>query len=154
MSVRESSGFSRKHGRRPNRGGCRRLRLAKSTHAECWVRSRERALSGLDPGGVGVGELEGHDTTLPARRDGLGDARAERGRVDEAVGRVGRAAGLANHELVDVEAVLGDLEQRGPREGRAGRRDQTRAVEVEALVVELDVVLWEGRVSWMGGLGR
>ena len=107
------------------------------------IRLLERgALRRLDPGGIGVRELECHDTGLPARRDSLVDARAEGRRVDEPVRCVARGTGLPENELVDVKPVLRDLEECGACERRSGRRDQARAVLVKTLVVELDVVLY------------
>ena len=104
--------------------------------------SLERSpLGRADPVGVPARELERHDTTLPARSGRLVDARPQRRGVDEAVRGVGSAAGLADHELVEVEPVLRDLEQGRARERRAGGGDETRTVGVEVLVVELDVVL-------------
>ena len=71
-------------------------------------------------------ELERHDTRVPASLHRLLDARAERGRVDEAaVGDVCRGPGLADDELVDVDAVLLDLEDGG----------STRAVEERVAVL-------------------
>ena len=72
------------------------------------------ALDSRDPVRVRVGELERHDTGVPAALHRLLDARAERRGVDEAaVGDVGRGSGLADDELVDVDAVLLDLEDGG-----------------------------------------
>ena len=106
------------------------------------LRSCERtALRGGDPGSVGVGELEGHDAAIPALGFGLRDALAERRGVHEAVRGVGDGAGLADHELVEVDAVVGDFEERGAREGRARGVEEACTVSVEALGVELDVVL-------------
>ena len=99
------------------------------------------ALRGLDPGSVSVGELERHDTCVPALGLGLVDTSTERRGVDEPVGRIGSRAGLANDELVEVDAVGRNLEHGRAREGTAGRVQETLAVRVEALVVELDVVL-------------
>lgn len=98
-------------------------------------------LGSADPVGVRVRELERHHTALPARGVRLVDARPERRRVNEPVRGVARAAGLADHELVKVEPVLRDLEERGARERRTRGGDQARAVSVQVLVVELDVVL-------------
>ena len=93
-----------------------------------------------------MGELERHDAGLPARCRSLVDARAERRGVDEAVAvvGVGGGAGLSKHELVDVEPVLRDLEQRRAGEGSAGGGDEAGTVLVQVLVVELDVVLCGG----------
>ena len=79
--------------------------------------------------------LEGHDTCVPALRRGLVDAGSERRRVDEAITvvRVLGRARLADDELVQLEAVARDLEQRGAKERRAGRVDQTVTVIVEML---------------------
>ena len=88
--------------------------------------------------------LPDHDTAVPALGLGLLHARAERGGGDEAVRRVRRGRGLANDELVERDAVLGDLEERRARECAARAREQARAVAVEALVVELHVVLRSG----------
>ena len=72
------------------------------------------ALDSRDPVRVRVGELERHDTSVPTTLDRLLDARAERRRVDEAAVRdVRRGSGLADDELVDVNAVLLDLEDGG-----------------------------------------
>ena len=76
---------------------------------------------------------------------GLLDALAERGGRHDAVGRVRAAGGLADDEFVERDAVLGDLEERGSGECATGAREQTRAVAIEALVVELHVVLWTTR---------
>ena len=127
------------------------------------------ALRGLDPGGVGVGELSSshiivrpqrtreirkgehaahlpdHDTSVPALRLRLLHARTERRRVHEAVGGISRGGGLADDELVEGDAVLGDLEEGGARECAAGAGEEPRAVGVQALVVELHVVLGESR---------
>ncbi len=106
------------------------------------VRSRERAaLRSTDPVGVGVGELERHDAAVPAACSGLGDTLAEGGGIHEAVGSVSDTTGLPDDELVEVDTVVGDLEQRGAREGRTRGVDESRTVGVQALVVELDVVL-------------
>lgn len=105
------------------------------------------ALRGLDPGSVGVGELERHDTGAPALGLGLVDARAERRGVDEPVRGISSRAGLANDELVQVDAVGRDLEHGRAGEGTARRVEETLAVGVEALVVELDVVLQAETVS-------
>ena len=99
-------------------------------------------LGSADPVGVRVRELERHHTALPASSRCLVHARAERGGVDEPVGGVGRTAGLADDELVELEAVLGDLEEGRSREGRSGLVDEAVAVLVETLVVELDIVLY------------
>ena len=77
----------------------------------------------------------------PALGLGLVDASTERRGVDEPVGRIGSRAGLANDELVEVNAVGRDLEHGRAGEGTAGRVQETLAVVVEALVVELHVVL-------------
>ena len=71
----------------------------------------------------------------------LVDALAECCRVDEAVRCIACTTRLANDKLVEFESVLGDLQQRRAGERRTGGGDETSAVEVEALVVELDVVL-------------
>ena len=84
------------------------------------------ALDSRDPVRVCVGELERHDTRVPTTLDRLLDARAERRRVDEAAVRdVRRGSGLADDELVDVDAVLLDLEDGG----------STRAVEERVAVL-------------------
>lgn len=111
------------------------------------ARSSERtALRGTDPVGVGVRELEGHDAPVPATCRGLSDALSERSGIHEAVGCVGDATGLANNELVEVDAVVRNLKQRGAREGRTRGVDEARTVRVETLVVELDVVLYMGSI--------
>ncbi len=73
--------------------------------------SKRTALRSGDPLSVGTGELEGHDTAVPAPSLSLRDARAERGRVDEAVGRVGCTTRLADDELIEVDAVRSNLKQ-------------------------------------------
>ena len=88
--------------------------------------------------------LPDHDTAVPALGLGLLDALAERGGRHDAVGRVRAAGGLADDELVERDAVLGDLEERRAGEGAAGLGQQARAVAVQTLVVELDVVLCTG----------
>ena len=85
--------------------------------------------------------LPDHDTSVPPLRLSLLHARTKGGRVHEAVGSISRGGGLANDELVEREAVIRDLE-----EGRAGEAapragEEPCAVSVQALVVELDVVL-------------
>ena len=85
--------------------------------------------------------LEDHDAGVPALGLGLLHARSKRGRGDEAVGRVGGGAGLADDELLEVDTVLLDLEHRRARECTAGLGEEALAVRVETLVVELDVVL-------------
>ena len=105
-----------------------------------------------------MGELERHDAGLPARCRSLVDARAERRGVDEAaVGDVCRGSGLADDELVDVNAVLLDLEDGGStsaveervavlvaRAGRLCRQERSDASAARCAeiltVVELDVV--------------
>ena len=109
--------------------------------------SERTALRGTDPVGVGVRELEGHDAPVPATCRGLSDALSERSGIHEAVGRVGDTTGLANNELVEVEAVVRNLKQRGAREGRTRGVDEARTVRVETLVVELDVVLYMGSIQ-------
>ena len=86
-------------------------------------------------------ELERHDAGFAAHCRSLVDALAECRRVDEAVGCIACTTRLANDKLVEFESVLGDLQQRRAGERRTGGGDETSAVEVEALVVELDVVL-------------
>ena len=88
--------------------------------------------------------LPDHDTAVPALGLGLLDALAERGGRHDTVGRVRAAGGLADDELVEGDAVLGDLEERRAGEGAAGLGQQARAVAVQTLVVELDVVLCTG----------
>ena len=67
--------------------------------------------------------------------------RPQRRRVHVPVRRVRRGGGLANDELVEREAVLGDLEEGGAGEAAPRAGEEARAVAVQALVVELDVVL-------------
>ena len=103
-----------------------------------------RALRRLDPRSVRVGELEGHDPALPAGLCSLLDALAERRRGDEPVRRIARTTRLPDYELVQFETVLRDLEKRRSRERRSGLRDEACAVLVQALIIELDVVLHSG----------
>ena len=113
-----------------------------SSAAKSKARSSERAaLRSTDPVGVGIRELERHDTAVPAACSGLGNTLAKGRGVHEAVDCIGGTTGLANDELVELDAVARDLEQRGAREGGARGVDEARTVGVEALVVELNVVL-------------
>jgi hypothetical protein len=111
------------------------------------------AANGSDPRRLGAGVLPGHDAASPALRRRLRNARRKLGLCDEAVGRIGRARGLADHELVDVDARSRNLEERGTGEGAAGGIEQALAVVVHvlALVVELDVVL---RMTELAGSTR
>ena len=68
-------------------------------------------------------------------------ARPESSGIHVAVGSIGRGGGLADDELVEGDAVLGDLEERRAGEGTAGAGEEASAVGVQALVVELHVVL-------------
>ena len=86
-------------------------------------------------------DLPDHDTAVPALGLGLLDTLAERAGRHVAVGAVGGRGRLANDELVEGDAVLGDLEEGRAGERAAGLGQETRAVAVEALVVELHVVL-------------
>lgn len=117
----------------------------------CRRSSEGSTLGRLDPGGVGVRELslrfntghitcegiktdlEGHDTAVPTLCLGLVHARAERERVDEAVRGIAGSARLADDELVEVDAVVGDLEQRGSREGATCGVEEALAIGVQAL---------------------
>ena len=74
-------------------------------------------------------------------------ARPESSGIHVAVGSIGRGGGLADDELVEGDAVLGDLEERRAGECAAGAGEQASAVGVQALVVELHVVLQRYRVS-------
>lgn len=65
----------------------------------------------------------------------LVDARTERRWSDETVRGVGGAARLANDELLQVDPVGRDLEERRLEEGRAGLVNKTFTVSVEALCV-------------------
>ena len=85
--------------------------------------------------------LPNHSASVPVLGLGLLQAAGERSGVHKAVGCILGSRGLADDELVEVEAVLRDLEERRAREGCAGLVDQAVTVEVETLVVELDVVL-------------
>ena len=86
--------------------------------------------------------LPNHSTSVPVLGLGLLQAAGERSGVHKAVGCILGSCRLADDELVDVESVRRDLEERGAREGRTGRVDEAVTVRVETLVVELDVVLW------------
>ena len=85
--------------------------------------------------------LPDHDTSVPALRLRLLHARAKSSGVHVPVRRVSCSGGLADDELVERDAVLRDLEERGARECATGAGEEARAVAVEALVVELHVVL-------------
>ena len=85
--------------------------------------------------------LEDHEAGVPALSLSLVHACGERGRGHEAIGSVGGGARLANDELLEVDAVLLDLEHRRARECTSRLSEETLAVGVETLVVELDVVL-------------
>lgn len=61
--------------------------------------------------------LERHNTGTPSLSVRLVDARAERRRSDEAVRGVCGAARLADDELLQVDAVGCDLEERRLEEG-------------------------------------
>ena len=78
--------------------------------------SRKRgALHSLEPGRVRVRELEGHDAGVPALRDGLLNTRPKGRRIDKpAVRDVAQGTGLADDELLEVDARFGGFEDRGP----------------------------------------
>ena len=78
-------------------------------------------------------------------------AAGERSGVHKAVGCTLGSRGLADDELVELEAVLRDLEERGAGEGLVGFVEEPVAVDEEdragvevLLVVELGVVLCGG----------
>ena len=99
-------------------------------------------------GEFSVAYLPAHDAGVPALVLSLSDARSERGWFDVATASgISCHCGLTNYELVELDAVVRDLEQRGAREGGARGVDVARTVGVEALVVELDVVLRERSTS-------
>ena len=89
--------------------------------------------------------LPNHSASVPVLGFGLLQAACERSGVHKAVGCILGSRGLADDELVEVDAVVGDLEERGAREGRARGVEEACTVSVEALVVELDVVLNESQ---------
>ena len=78
---------------------------------------------------------------MPALRLRLLHTLAERSGRHVAVGAVRCRGRLADDELLEVDAVLLDLEHRRARERAPGLGEQALAVRVQALVVELDVVL-------------
>ena len=88
--------------------------------------------------------LPDHNAAVPPLRLRFLHTRPESSRVHEPVRRVCSGGGLADDELVERDAVLGDLEERRAGEGAAGLGQQARAVAVQTLVVELDVVLCTG----------
>ena len=100
-----------------------------------------RALRSLDPCSIRVRELERHNTRAPSLRLRLVNARPERRRVDEPVRRISSCHRLPNHELVQLDTVGSDLEHRRARKDAPRRVQKTLAVVVQALVVELHVVL-------------
>ena len=105
-------------------------------------RSLERsALRSLDPSRVSLRELERHHTSSPALGLSLVNTRPERSRVDEPVVRIGSRPRLPNHDLVQIDTVRCDLEHRRAREDAPRCVQETLAVVVQALVVELHVVL-------------
>ena len=91
--------------------------------------------------------LPDHDTGVPALRLRLLHARPKSRGVHEPVGGISRGGGLADDELVEGDAILRDLEEGGSGECPAGAGEEARAVSVQALVVELHVVLWTSFVS-------
>ena len=134
-------------------------------------RSEGAALRGLDPCSIGMRVLQreavrvdtstpqashplgrerrqthlpDHDPAVPALGLGLLHTRAERRGVHEPVGRVRGRRGLPDDEHVERDAALGDLEQRCARERAARGVDQPVTRRVQALVVELHVVLQTG----------
>ena len=106
-----------------------------------------RALRSLDPCSVSIRKLERHNTRAPSLRLRLVDTRPERRRVDEPVRRISSSPRLANHELVQLDTIGRDFEHRRARERSARRVQESLAVRVQALVVELDVVLRERSAS-------
>ena len=90
---------------------------------------------------VSATHLPDHETTLPALGVGGAEAGRKLGGAHVAVGRVSGSRGLANDELAEGDAVLGDLEERRAGERTARLGDQALAGRVDALVVELHVVL-------------
>ena len=95
----------------------------------------------------GTTYLPDHDTGVPALRLRLLHARPKSRGVHEPVGGISRGGGLADDELVEGDAILRDLEEGGSGECPAGAGEEARAVSVQALVVELHVVLWTSFVS-------
>ena len=85
--------------------------------------------------------LPDHDTSVPPLRLRLPHTRAERRRVHVPVRRVRGRRRLADDELVEREAVIRDLEEGGAGEAAPRAGEEPCAVAVQALVVELDVVL-------------
>ena len=100
-----------------------------------------RALRSLDPCSIRIRELERHNTRAPSLRLRLVNARPERRRVDEPVRRISSRSRLPNHELVQLDTIGRNLEHRRARERSPRRVQESLAVRVQALVVELDVVL-------------